>query len=331
MKHPAIVSVLDFATVAAGDTIADAFYKSVAVAQEAEKLGYKRFWLAEHHNMESVASAATAVLLAHIGGNTKSIRIGAGGIMLPNHSPLVIAEQFGTLEALYPRRVDLGLGRAPGTDPLTARALRRSMHDSVDSFPKDVMELINFLQPHDPEAKVRAIPGEGSQVPVWLLGSSNYSAQLAAYLGLPFGFASHFAPDYLEHALLLYKGNFKAAEFLSEPYSLACVNIIAADTDEEAHHLARSFYQMALNLIRNTRMPLQPPGTGEPDWNDAEEAAVKRMMKYSFIGSVATIQPQLNLFLEHTNVKELMIASHVYHLEHKMKSMALVAGMVENL
>src|SRR5687767_194474 len=249
------VSVLDLATISQGDQPADAFRKSRELARHAEQLGYLRYWFAEHHNMESIASAATSVLIGYIAGGTQRIRVGSGGVMLPNHAPLVIAEQFGTLASLYPGRIDLGLGRAPGTDPVTSRALRRSLTGSVDDFPNDVMELKNYLAPRDPSAVVRAIPGEGTQVPIWLLGSSTYSAQLAALMGLPFAFASHFAPTYLLDALQLYRQHFRPVGQNQQPYSMACVNVIAADTDEEAERLATSFYMLALGLIRNQRKP----------------------------------------------------------------------------
>ncbi|HYC28994.1 MAG TPA: LLM class flavin-dependent oxidoreductase, partial [Chitinophagaceae bacterium] len=221
-------SILDLATIVQGEGPEQAFQNSLATAQEAERLGYKRYWFAEHHNMESVASSATAVLVGYVAGGTRSIRVGSGGVMLPNHAPLIIAEQFGTLASLYGDRIDLGVGRAPGTDPVTSHALRRSLKGDVDDFPNDVVELINYLQPRDPSMRVRAIPGEGTQVPVWLLGSSTYSAQLAAYLGLPFAFASHFAPTQLMDALQLYRSQFRPSKFLQSPYALACVNAIAA-------------------------------------------------------------------------------------------------------
>src|SRR5665647_2578397 len=236
------VGVLDLATIVEGDTPEDSFRKSLQVAKRAEQLGYKRYWFAEHHNMENIASSATAVLIGYIAQGTSSIRVGSGGVMLPNHAPLIIAEQFGTLESLYPGRIDLGLGRAPGTDQITSHALRRNLNGSVDDFPQDVIELKNYLAPHNDNAKVRAIPGEGTQVPIWLLGSSTYSAQLAAALGLPFAFASHFAPAHLHDALKLYRKGFIPSDQLQQPYSLACVNVIAADTDEEANYLASSFY-----------------------------------------------------------------------------------------
>jgi luciferase family oxidoreductase group 1 len=320
------VSVLDLATIVQNETVSDAFRRSLALAREAETCGYTRYWFAEHHNMESVASAATAVLIGYVAGGTNKIRVGSGGIMLPNHAPLMVAEQFGTLAALYPDRIDLGLGRAPGTDPVTSYALRRSLKGDVDSFPNDVVELINYLGPRNPEAKVRAIPGEGSDVPVWLLGSSTYSAQLAAMLGLPFAFASHFAPTHLYDALQLYTTNFRPSQFLQNPYSMACVNVIAADTDEEAEVLATSFYQMALGMIRNKRQAMQPPiPTMEGLWSEPERAAVQHMLQFSFVGSAETVRKEMEAFVQSTGIQELMITSHIYDLEAKKKSYRLVA------
>jgi luciferase family oxidoreductase group 1 len=320
------VSVLDLATIVEGETPADAYERSLALARQAERLGYTRYWFAEHHNMESVASAATAVLIGYIAGGTSSIRVGSGGVMLPNHAPLIIAEQFGTLASLYPNRIDLGLGRAPGTDPVTSYALRRSLKGDGDDYPNDVVELINYLGPRDEAARVRAIPGEDTKVPVWLLGSSNYSAQLAAILGLPFGFASHFAPTWLEEALQLYRTQFKPSQFLQQPYSLACVNVVAADTDDQAQYQATSFHQMALGMIRNHRRPLPPPlPTMEGVWTEQEEAAIGHMMHYSFIGSPAKIKKDLQAFLDTTKVDEIMVTSHIYDLEAKKRSYELIA------
>ena len=315
------LSILDLATIVHGDkTPGDAFKRSVALAQHAEDLGYKRYWFAEHHNMESVASAATSVLIGHVANATSKIRVGSGGVMLPNHAPIIIAEQFGTLDALYPGRIDLGLGRAPGTDQTTAQALRRNLNANVDQFPNDVVELINYLGPKDPSSKVRAIPGQNSNVPVWLLGSSTFSAQLAAMLGLPFGFASHFAPTYLFEALRLYRENFKPSRFLDEPYALACVNVIAGDTDAEAEKLATSFYQLALGLFRNDRRPLPPPvDSMEGIWSDQEKYGVMNMMMYSFIGSEHKVKASLDKFIKDTKVNEIMVASHVYDFEKKKK------------
>lgn len=320
------VSVLDLATIVQGETAAGAFRRSRELAQVAETSGYTRYWFAEHHNMESVASAATAVLIGYVAEGTSRIRVGSGGIMLPNHAPLMIAEQFGTLASLYPNRIDLGLGRAPGTDPVTSYALRRSLKGEVDSFPNDVVELINYLGPRDPDARVRAIPGEGTEVPVWLLGSSTYSAQLAGMLGLPFAFASHFAPTHLFDALAVYRNQFTPSRFLQQPYSMACVNVIAADTDKEADVLATSFYQMALGMIRNKRQPMQPPiPTMDGVWTEPEKAAVHHMMQYSFVGSADTVKKDLQAFVQATGVNELMITSHLFDLEAKKKCYQLIA------
>lgn len=315
------LSVLDLATIIHGDkTPGDAFKRSVALAQHTEKLGYKRYWLAEHHNMESVASAATSILIGHIAEATSTIRVGAGGVMLPNHAPLIIAEQFGTLEALYPGRIDLGLGRAPGTDQTTSQALRRTLNNDINQFPNDVVELLNYLGPKDASSKVKAIPGQDSHVPVWLLGSSTYSAQLAAMLGLPFGFASHFAPTHLFEALRLYRENFRPSKFLDKPYVLACVNVIIADTDSEAEKLATSFYQIVLGMFRNDRRPLPPPvATMDGVWTEAEKYGVLNMMTYSFIGSKDRVKSSIDKFVKDTQVDELMIASHVYDFDKKLK------------
>ncbi|GAB4094286.1 LLM class flavin-dependent oxidoreductase [Flaviaesturariibacter terrae] len=323
------LSVLDLATVVEGGSVTSAFARCVAGAQLAERLGCTRYWFAEHHNMESVASAATAVLIGHVAGHTKHIRVGAGGIMLPNHAPLIIAEQFGTLEALYPRRIDLGLGRAPGTDPLTSGALRRSLQNA-DDFPNDVVELLRYLAPRDPEARVRAIPGEGAEVPVWLLGSSTYSAQLAAMLGLPFAFASHFAPTYLHEALAVYRARFQPSQYLQEPYTLACVSVIAADSDEEAGRLATSYYELVLGLIRNKRRPLSPPvDSMEGLWTPAEEAAVRQFAHYSFVGSRNTVAGGLADFVSETGVDELMLTAHIYDLDARAHSLELVAPLFQ--
>ncbi len=320
------VSVLDLATITEGDTPAGAFEKSKVLAQEAERLGYTRYWFAEHHNMESVASSATAVLVGYIAGNTKTIRVGSGGVMLPNHAPLIIAEQFGTLASLYPNRIDLGLGRAPGTDALTSMALRRNLNGGVEDFPNDVTELLGYLGPKENAARVRAIPGEGTNVPVWLLGSSTYSAQLAALSGLPFAFASHFAPAYLYEALNIYRQQFQPSRYLQQPYALACVNVIAANTDAEANFLATSFYRLILGLIRNKRSPLQPPSSlDESDWNSAERAAVEQFTKASFIGSAATVQKGLESFVAATGADEIMVASHIYDLQLKLQSYRNIA------
>ena len=324
------VSILDLATVIEGDTSANgAFSRSVRFAKVAEKEGYRRYWFAEHHNMESVASSATAVLIGHVAGNTTSIRVGAGGIMLPNHAPLIIAEQFGTLETLFPGRIDLGIGRAPGTDQLTAAALRRTLRADIREFPNDVQELLDYLAPAAPGAKVIAVPGQGTQVPVWLLGSSTYSAQLAAHLGLPFAFASHFAPAQLREALHLYRTLFQPSEYLEKPYSLACVNVICAASDAEAEYLATSFHQLALGMVRNVRRPLpRPVENMDALWSDYEEMAVRQMLKYSFSGTVDTVARQLQHFVNETEVDEIMLATHIHDEELKIRSMKMAATLL---
>jgi luciferase family oxidoreductase group 1 len=320
------VSVLDLAIIVQGDVPADSFRKSLQVARRVEQLGYKRYWFAEHHNMENIASSATSVLIGYIAGGTSSIRVGSGGVMLPNHAPLIIAEQFGTLESLYPGRIDLGLGRAPGTDQLTSFALRRNLNASVDDFPQDVIELKNYLAPRYDDAKVRAIPGEGTQVPIWLLGSSTYSAQLAAALGLPFAFAAHFAPALLKEAFKLYLQRFTPSDQLQQPYAMVCINVITADTDEEAQYLATSFYRLAMGIVTNKRKPLQPPVKSMDGlWSDYEKAAVMQMMQYSFIGSAETVRKGLQAFSDDTNVDEIMVASYIYDNDAKIHSYDLIA------
>jgi luciferase family oxidoreductase group 1 len=320
------VSVLDLATIVEGEKASDSFRKSLKLARHVEKLGYRRYWFAEHHNMENIASSATAVLIGYIAGGTSTIRVGSGGVMLPNHAPLIIAEQFGTLESLYPGRIDLGLGRAPGTDSLTSMALRRKLNGSVDEFPQDVIELQNYLAPRMADARVRAIPGEGTEVPIWLLGSSTYSAQLAAVLGLPFAFASHFAPTHLHDALQLYRQRFVPSEQLQKPYSMACINVIAADTDQQAEHLATSFYRLGLGIVTGKRKPLQPPVKSMDGlWADYEKAAVMQIMEYSFIGSATTVKQGLQSFVDNTGVDEIMVASYIYDNALKMRSYEIIA------
>jgi luciferase family oxidoreductase group 1 len=323
------VSILDLANIREGDTSAgDAFARSVKFARHAEAVGYQRYWLAEHHNMASVASSATALLIGHIAQATSTIRVGSGGIMLPNHAPLIIAEQFGTLESLYPGRIDLGLGRAPGTDQATAIALRRNLQSDVEAFPNDVVELLRYLGPQDRQGKVRAIPGVGTNVPVWLLGSSTFSAQLAGNLGLPFAFASHFAPAQLITALHTYHTSFRPSEYLSSPRTMACVNVVVSDTDDEAQRLATSFYQLILGLIRNNRRPLPPPTDDFDSLSSHEErAAIRQMAYYSFVGSVETVRAELSAFLESTGVDEIMVTTHVYDVDAKLRSIELTASL----
>jgi luciferase family oxidoreductase group 1 len=291
------ISVLDLATILAGKKPADTYKNSIDLAQHVEQWDFKRYWLAEHHSMESIASSATAVLIGHIAGHTSTIRVGAGGIMLPNHAPLIIAEQFGTLESMYPGRIDLGLGRAPGSDQVTMRALRRNLVEGPNDFPESVMELKKYFSVENSTAKVRAIPGEGLDIPIWLLGSTTYSAQLAAILGMPFAFASHFAPTYLHAALQLYRENFQPSEKLKESYALACINVVAADTDKEANYIATSFFQLAMGIIHGSTRPLQPPVENmDSVWSEAEKAAILQMMRYTIIGGPETVEEKLRGF-----------------------------------
>ncbi|HEV2861892.1 MAG TPA: LLM class flavin-dependent oxidoreductase [Pyrinomonadaceae bacterium] len=325
-------SVLDLAPVRAGGTIAESFGQMVDLARHAERLGYRRYWLAEHHNMPGIASAATAVLIGHVAGATSTIRVGSGGVMLPNHSPLVVAEQFGTLESLYPGRIDLGLGRAPGTDQPAARALRRSRSNVEEDFPADVAELLAYFEPAAPGQAVRAVPGEGLRVPVWLLGSSLFGAQLAASLGLPFAFASHFAPDYLTHALAVYRQQFRPSEALDAPYAMACVNVFAADTDAEARRLFTSLQQQFVNLRRGTPGLLQPPvEDAEARWSPIELAGVEHALRYSFVGSRETVRRGLEAFVGGTGVDELMVAGHIYDHAARLRSFEIAAAVRDEL
>jgi luciferase family oxidoreductase group 1 len=325
-------SVLDLAPVKAGATVSDAFGEMVDLARHAEAWGYRRYWLAEHHNMTGIASAATSVLVGHVAGGTSTIRVGSGGVMLPNHSPLVIAEQFGTLEALYPGRIDLGIGRAPGTDQLTARALRRKLSDTEDDFPRDVAELLHYFAPARAGQAVRAVPGAGLRVPVWLLGSSLYSAQLAALLGLPFAFASHFAPDHLAHALEIYRQEFRPSEYLEEPYAMAGVNVFAADTDEEARRLFTSLQQAFVNLRRGVPGPLPPPlESAGGHFNEIELAGIEHALRYSFVGSAETVRRGLESFIEQTRADELMLTAQIFDHAARLRSFELAAGVRETL
>ena len=323
-------SVLDLAFIAQGSTPADALRHSLDLAQHVERQGYRRFWLAEHHNMAGIASAATSVVIGHIAGGTKTIRVGAGGIMLPNHSPIVIAEQFGTLESLYPGRIDLGLGRAPGTDQRTLRALRRDPMAS-DSFPQDVLELQAFLGPLQPGQTVQAVPGTGLKVPIWILGSSLFGAQLAAEMGLPYAFASHFAPDALMQALQIYRATFKPSAQLARPYAMVGVNVIAAETDAEARRLFTSAQQAFTNAFRGTRRQLQPPIDDiESYWSPMEKLQVSSMLACSFVGSPQTVQQGLERFIEQTGADELMVASAIYDHSARLRSYEILAGVIHS-
>jgi len=323
-------SILDLATVIEGKTPADTFKNSVDLARHAEELGYTRYWLAEHHNMISVASSATSVVIGHIAAHTHKIRIGSGGIMLPNHSPLVIAEQFGTLESLFPGRIDLGLGRAPGTDQVTAMAIRGERFSGVNDFPKDVLRLQQYFSTGNSNSAVRAIPGEGLDIPVWILGSSTDSAHLAAALGLPYAFASHFAPAQFLTAINIYRQNFKPSAQLSKPYVLACVNVVAADTDAEAEKLVTSLYQLFKGIVTGKRRLLQPPvDSMEGIWDDYEEAQASQMLACTFVGSKETIKSDLQRFLDQTQVDEIMATSHIYDHAARLHSYKLFSEVFQ--
>ena len=320
------LSILDLSPIVQGGTAAEALRSTLDLARHAEQWGYRRFWLAEHHSMPGIASAATAVAIAHVAAGTSTIRVGSGGVMLPNHAPLVIAEQFGTLESLFPGRIDLGLGRAPGTDPLTARALRRGLANSADTFPQDVLELQAYFRPAVPGQAVRAVPGEGLSVPIWLLGSSLYSAHLAAALGLPYAFASHFAPDDLAEALQLYRGEFRPSASLKRPYAMAAVAACAADSDAEAERLFTSIQQGFVNLRRGTPVPLPPPVESmEGRWTALEKGGVLHAFREAIIGSPARVKDGIEAFLRRTGVDELMVTCSVFDHGARLRSFELVA------
>jgi luciferase family oxidoreductase group 1 len=324
-------SILDLAPVPDGSTPADALRRGLELAQHAEKLGYRRYWVAEHHNMVGIASAATSVVIGYIAGGTSTIRVGAGGIMLPNHSPLVIAEQFGTLESLYPGRIDLGLGRAPGTDQRTLRALRRDP-SAADTFPQDVLELQALLGPVQPGQTIQAVPGAGLNVPLWILGSSLFGAQLAAMLGLPYAFASHFAPEALMQALEVYRERFEPSAQLDRPYAMAGINVIAAETDAEARYLFTSAQQSFTNLFRGTRGRLLPPIDDiETYWSPSEKVQASRMLARSFVGSPETIRRGLERFMEETRVDEVMVAAAIFDQAARLRSYEILAEVSKAL
>ena len=322
------LSILDLVPVIEGGTPRQALLNSLDLARHAERFGYRRFWVAEHHNMTGIASAATSVVIGYLAGGTSTIRVGAGGIMLPNHSPLVIAEQFGTLESLYPGRIDLGLGRAPGTDQRTLRALRRDPM-SADTFPQDVLELQAFLAPVQDGQVIQAVPGGGTKVPLWILGSSTFGAQLAAALGLPYGFASHFAPDYLLPALETYRAQFQPSEQLDRPYAMVGVNVVAAQTDAEARRLFTSIQQRFAGMVRGKRGRLQPPLDDiSTFWNRFEEAQVARMTSVSIVGAPATVREGVERLIDATKADELMVASAIYDHQARVRSYEILADTV---
>ncbi|MGG0033505.1 LLM class flavin-dependent oxidoreductase [Priestia megaterium] len=323
------ISVLDLSPVVEGGTVSDSLRNTLDLAQHAEKWGYNRYWLAEHHNMTGIASSATSVVIGHVAAGTSRIRVGSGGIMLPNHSPLVIAEHFGTLESLFPGRIDLGLGRAPGTDQLTAQALRRDRRSDGSDFPEQLAELQEYFKPDsESQMRVKAVPGQGLNIPIWLLGSSGFSAQLSAQLGLPFSFASHFSPNNTMTALNMYRRYFKPSDVLDKPYAMLGVNVIAADTDKEAERLATSMQQQFLNLIRNTPGKLKAPVDNMDElWTDFEKASLQQQLGSSIVGSPETIKVKLEQFIEETEADELMINAQIYDHKARLRSYEIVSQL----
>ena len=326
------ISVLDLVGVRAGEPVGEAIARSVKLAQHVEQLGYKRFWLAEHHSIEGLACSATSVLIGHVAAQTSTIRVGSGGIMLPNHAPLVVAEQFGTLASLYPERIDLGLGRAPGGDFLTMRALRRDTGQNGEDFPVLLEELTSYLAPSKPGQAVKAIPGQGTNVPITLLGSSGFSARLAAKQGLPFAFAAHFAPEYLYAASRLYRSEFRPSATLSKPHLMVAVPVVAAATDAAAQHLFTSAQQRFLRLIRNQPVELLPPVDSMDDlWQDWEREIVMGKLAAAIVGSEATIQRGLEKLISDTGADEVIVVTDTYHQQDRLRSYEHVANAVQGL
>ncbi|MBY0509472.1 MAG: LLM class flavin-dependent oxidoreductase [Rhodospirillaceae bacterium] len=326
-----LFSILDVAQVPQGSTPSDALRNTLDLAQHAEGWGYTRYWLAEHHNMVGIASAATSLVIGHVAAGTKKIRVGSGGIMLPNHSPLVIAEQFGTLEALFPGRIDLGLGRAPGTDQRTLRALRRAP-ENAENFPQDVLELQALLGPLQPGQSVQAVPGTNTNIPLWILGSSLFGAQLAGVLGLPYGFASHFAPDALMEALKIYRGTFQPSQQLQKPYAMIGVNIVVAETDAEARRLFTSVQQSFANLVRGTRGQMPPPIDDiDSYWTAAEKAHAQGMLSFAVVGAPDTVQARLAEIIRQTGADELMVVTSIYEHAARLRSYEFLAEIRDKL
>lgn len=325
-------SVLDLSPVPDDSDVVTSLRNTLDLARHAEALGYHRYWLAEHHNMPGIASAATSVVIGHVAGGTRTIRVGAGGIMLPNHAPLVIAEQFGTLDALYPDRIDLGLGRAPGTDMLTARALRRNLEGGVDSFPQDVVELANYFRPAVEGQRVRAVPGEGRNVPLWILGSSTYGAQLAAMLGLPYAFASHFAPAELEHALDIYRSRFQPSEQLDKPYVMLGINVSAAETDAAARLLFSSLQQAFVNLRSGRPGKLPAPVAGYEETLDPQaRAMLSHALSCAVVGSPETVRTGIDAFIRRTGADELMVTAQIFDHAARKRSYEILASVRNDL
>ncbi len=332
MANPIPYSILDISPSPQGFTAGDALRNSLDVAQHAERWGYTRYWVAEHHNMTGNASSATAVLVGYLAGGTKTIRVGSGGVMLPNHAPLVIAEQFGTLASIYPGRIDLGLGRAPGTDQMTARALRRDLLGSDDRFPQDVRELQHYFGPIQEGQAVKAIPGANTEVPIWILGSSLYGAQLAAHFGLPYAFASHFAPEQLLEAMKIYRELFKPSDKLDKPYPAFVMNVVAADTDEEAQHLFTTLQQNVIRMRRNTRGPLPPPITDIDDFCEPyEKATAAHALQVSAVGSLETVRKTMRHWLDLTGASELVVTGQIFDHQARLKSFEIAAQAAQGL
>ncbi|MDQ0199433.1 LLM class flavin-dependent oxidoreductase [Neobacillus ginsengisoli] len=324
------VSVLNLAPIREGQTAKQAIEAMVELAQAAEKMGYQRYWIAEHHNTPTLVSSATSILIKHTLEHTNQIRVGSGGIMLPNHSPLVVAEQFGTMATIYPDRVELGLGRAPGTDMMTANALRRSKADSVYTFPEDVKALLTYFGSEEQQGYVKAHPGVGTNIPVYILGSSTDSAYLAASLGLPYVFASHFAPRFMEEAISIYRKQFQPSEYLDRPYMMVCLNVIAAETDEEAHYLSTTKHQFFLNVVRGSQNPLRPPVENMDElWNPMEKEMASSMSSVTLLGSKETIRQQLTRFQEIYAVDEIMAVSYIFDPEKQKRSFEILKEVVD--
>ncbi|MCQ6282587.1 LLM class flavin-dependent oxidoreductase [Bacillus sp. EB600] len=324
------VSVLNLAPIREGQTSKQAIEAMVDLAQAVEKMGYRRYWIAEHHNTATLVSSATSILIKHTLEHTRHISVGSGGIMLPNHSPLEVAEQFGTMATIYPNRVDLGLGRAPGTDMMTANALRRSKNDSIYTFPNDVKDLLTYFGPENQQAYVKAYPGVGTNIPIYILGSSTDSAYLAASLGLPYVFASHFAPRYMEEAISIYRKYFQRSEYLDQPYMIVCLNVIAAETNEEAKWLSTTMQQFFLNVIRGTQNPLQPPVDDMDEvWNPSEKEMSTSMSNVTLLGNKVTIQQQLTDFQEKYGVNEIMAVSYIFDPEKQKRSYEILKEVVD--
>ena len=325
-------SILDLATIVKGDDINKTFQKSVKSAQQAEKLGFTRYWFSEHHNFPNVASAATSILIGHVAGQTETLRVGSGGIMLPNHSTLSVAEQFGTLDGLYPGRIDLGLGRAPGTDGLTASALRGANFTPAYNFEFHIKELQKYMSETNTDSKVRAIPGEGADVPFYILGSSTDSAFLAAKLGMPYAFAAHFAPSQLEVALEIYREHFQPSEFLNEPYVMVCINVIGGETVDEAHYLATSHFQAFVNILTDRRQPLLPPEeTDLANMGDDVALHLNRMAAKTFVGDRETLKEKLSKFVKDYRPDEIIVSGNIYDFEAKQKSYGIAAEIIRSL